>query len=327
MNMPQASDRRLPILDPELQISFFHLLKAFRDLYFSKALGETVSRLDIVWLDKDLARYVGKNRLAKVASFGLRGEVVFPVPYLLQAKPSLLGYYRLLYGLSQKEFYHKGPFGRFKVMEEAGQLPERIVGLLPDLCRSLVGTADKLVKGIAALSPDIVDDLQLLTLGPQLRGSQNTKLGQSATKAVADLIEEIVSRYIKERTDRLIRIENEAGRSVLIEFFSDPDIRIMELLRIRKRPLVSIEIKGGADASNVYNRLGEAEKSHQTAKQKGFHQFWTIVRVNVDEAVARRKSPTTTHLFYLDKIVIAASDERHHFAEQLCAELGIRMPE
>lgn len=61
-----------------------------------------------------------------IASFGLRGEVFIPVPCVLRANPYLLGYYRLLLGLSQKETYNKGPFGRFKAMEERGEIPGKL---------------------------------------------------------------------------------------------------------------------------------------------------------------------------------------------------------
>jgi hypothetical protein len=70
---------------------------------------------------------------------------------------------------------------------------------------------------------------------------------------------------------------NDSGRKITIAFSSDPDISISEQALNRQHPLVSIEIKGGTDYSNIHNRLGEAEKSHQNAKSSGFHQFWTIL--------------------------------------------------
>ena len=42
---------------------------------------------------------------------------------------------------------------------------------------------------------------------------------------------------------------------------------------------IAIEIKGGTDVSNLHNRLGEAEKSHQNARLLGFTQFWTIINL------------------------------------------------
>ena len=69
-------------------------------------------------------------------------------------------------------------------------------------------------------------------------------------------------------------------RKVIITFSSDPDISIFEQISVNKlKNVVAIEIKGGADKSNIWNRLGEAEKSHQSAKRRGFVEFWTIYNV------------------------------------------------
>jgi hypothetical protein len=323
--MPRASPAVFPVLSPRLQVSFFYALRAMRELYFGEALGQTVGRMEIGAIDKELGKYVARASLARVASFGLRGEVVFPVPSVLQANPALLGYYRLLLGLSQKEFYNKGPFGRFKRLEEKGAIPAALAAQMVPLCRSLIGSGQQLVNQIDNLSVDVVDDLQLLTLGPQLRGSENTKLGQDATKQVFDLIRTLVRPYVRTTRDRVIELENDSHRTVFVEFSSDPDIRITEELESGKRPLVSIEIKGGADASNVHNRLGEAEKSHQKAKNRGFFEFWTILRVKIADAVARRESPTTSHFFHLDGIRIATTDEHTRFRALLGSVLSIRI--
>jgi hypothetical protein len=189
---------------------------------------------------------------------------------------------------------------------------------------SLVATAQMLVVGIDDLSLSNVRDLQLITLGPQLRGSENTRLGQTATREVFELVKDTVAPYVKESTERTIRIENDSGRTVLIEFFSDPDVRITEKLKSRVRPLVSMEIKGGTDASNIHNRLGEAEKSHQKAKNLGFLEFWTIIRVDIDPSLAKRESPTTSHFFHLDRIQDATSAEHRDFREMLASLIGVR---
>jgi len=68
------------------------------------------------------------------------------------------------------------------------------------------------------------------------------------------------------------------------------------------KSVVAIEIKGGADKSNIWNRLGEAEKSHQSARQHGFVEFWTIYNVpELDQAKAKEKSPTTTRFYSLTR--------------------------
>ncbi len=322
--MTGSAKKGMPILEPRLQIRFFYTLKALRELYFGKALSKTVKSLDIEDINKELGAYVKKESVSKVAEFGLRGEVVFPVPCVLGANPSLLGYYRLLYGLSQKEFYSKGPFGRFKCLEEKGDLPERLTPDIACLCRSLAGTGEKLIDGIDRLSRDIVDDLQLLTLGPQLRGSENTRLGKDATSQVFDLVHAIVKPYVEKADNCKIHIKNDSRRTVLIEFASDPDISMTEQTDSGDRLLVAVEIKGGTDVSNIHNRLGEAEKSHQKARGKGFFEFWTILRVEVDEKTAKKESPTTTRFFHLDKIGVRASEHHKEFKAMLSSVLSIQ---
>lgn len=315
-----------PALRPDLQLSFYHRLKELRERYLQEALKRTVESLEIAKLDRELAEYVSAAHLRRVASYAIRGEIFFPVPYLIGANPFLLGYYRLLYGLSQKEFYNKGPFGRFKRLEDGGTVPVELEGEIAALCRSLVQTAQILVDGIEdALSPLTVHDLQLLTIGPQLRGSENTRLGRGATKEVFSLIRQITGKYIKEESEAVIRLENDSGREVTIEFASDPDVAITEVLGTGRRPTVSIEVKGGRDTSNIHNRIGEAEKSHQKARNQGFFEFITIVRAAVDPETARRESPTTSHFFHLDRLLDTASEEHSQFRNLLGSVVGIRV--
>ncbi len=90
---------------PELQIDFSFALGQIRSLCLQDALCKTVEDIDLAKLDRELSAYVPQGGLKTLAKHGLRGELVFPVPCLLKANPYLLGYYRLLLGFSQKEFY------------------------------------------------------------------------------------------------------------------------------------------------------------------------------------------------------------------------------
>ena len=296
-----------------------------RGLYLQDALKHTVSALDIVLLDRELAQYVSPEGLQKVAAFGLRGESVFPVPYLIGANPHLLGYYRLLYGLSQKEFYNAGPFGRFIGLEERGQVPERVSDQVPALCRSLVATGELLVGGMDTLSLQSIGELQLLTVGPYLRGSENTRIGKAAADEVMAVIKAVVGDSLRQETKRTLILENDSGRTVMVEFASDPDVRIEEFMATGPRPLVSIEIKGGTDVSNIHNRLGEAEKSHQKARDRGFFEFWTLVRCDVATVDARRESPTTGHVFHIDRLKDVQDNQFQVFRDLLCSIIGIRI--
>jgi hypothetical protein len=122
--MPNTT--KFPILSPDLQVGFHYRLKSIRDLYFHDALSKTVQNLKISDIDNQLNNLVSESALQKFASFSLRGELIFPIPLILIFNPFLLGYYRLLFGFSQKEFYSKSPFGVFKSMEEW----ERLINLL-----------------------------------------------------------------------------------------------------------------------------------------------------------------------------------------------------
>lgn len=321
--MTAKSSAKFPVLKPSLQVSFFYRLQTLRGLYLGEALARAVETASVPQLDKELGRYVRSKPLAKVASFGLRGEIFFPAPNLIRASPSLAGYYRLLLGLSQKEFYNKGPFGRFKRLEDRGELPARTAKDIPAFCRSLVRSAEMLVEGIDRLSLQTVHDLQVLTLGPQLRGSQNTKLGQDATREIYELIHDIVSKYLVTGTQRALVLKNDSDHSVSIDFSSDPDVSVTSQLPTETRSVVSMEVKGGTDASNIHNRLGEAEKSHRKAKDRGFSEFWTIIRVDVDRSMAAQESPTTTHFFHLDKICNRSTAESKQFRHLLSSLVGI----
>lgn len=257
----------------------------------------------------------------------MRGELVFVVPCLLKHNPRLLGYYRLLLGFSQKEFFNKGRLGRFKGMEETGTVNERTMAEIPDLCSAFAQRASELLAEIDTqnLSPAYLNELTMLTLGPQLRGSNNTKIGKLADRAVFELIQRIVEHAVQKTTTTSLEMINAAGRTVRIAFSADPDIRVTEEVgRSSQRSIVAIEIKGGSDQSNIWNRLGEAEKSHQSAKQKGFVEFWTIYNVPIlDLGKAREKSPTTNRFYGLRDLLNPESDASVEFTERLLSAVGI----
>lgn len=323
------TENSYPILIPLLQIEFSRRLSELRSLYLHPALAHAIAQVQIADLDAELIKYVDEAYLKQLAILGLRGESVFPVPLIIRADPGLLGYYRLLYGFSQKELYTKGPFGRFKTLEEKRIIPERLDPEIEPFCKSLIETGKALVTGVEGLSSDMVHDLQMLTLGPQLRGGRNNTVGQSATTEVFDLIHQIVRSYIRtvDQMRKVITLKNDSGRILRVEFSADPDIQIIEEARSGLLPLVSMEIKGGGDASNIHNRLGEAEKSHRNAKARGFSHFWTLIRVEMDYAIAGQESPTTTHFFNIGAIQNEQADEYHLFRDMLCSTLGIHLPE
>jgi hypothetical protein len=312
-----------PILSADLQAGFHYRLKAIKDLYFHDALSRTIKTVKISDVDFELNKYVSEEALQKLASLSLRGEVIFPIPILLNANPFLVGYYRLLLGFSQKEFYSKGPFGAFKSMEESGKTSRIATSNLELFCQSLIKTAESLVTQIGGFNTSTLAELQLLTVGPQLRGSKNNEYGHVATQKTFSLIKDFVKNYILSSTPISIEIKNDSGRIVEIKFSSDPDIEIIEKLSTGLRGLISIEIKGGKDISNIHNRIGEAEKSHQKARRLGYFEFMTIISVDIDYSFLKSESPTTSHFFHLDRISDKTTVEYSKFRELLSSILGI----
>lgn len=301
--------RAINLPTPQLQIDFAFALKRFRATYLQNALFATVGEMKITEIDQQLAQYVPEADLALLANYGLRGELLFPVPVVLEKNPYLLGYYRLLMGYSQKEFYgaDKG-FGTspFKTMETSGRINKAVADDIPELCRAFCKVASALLHGIDTLHPskEILDDLSLLTVGPQLRGGVNNQLGMAGIVKVFEVIRGIVAHAASDIRENAIEIASATGRKVLIEFAADPDIIIREEMTPGQfRNTVAIEIKSGTDISNIHNRIGEAEKSHQKARQKGFTECWTVVNVSrLDMDTARSESPSTNRFYSLAEL-------------------------
>jgi len=314
---------------PDLQIAFFARLQELKSELLLDALLEVVAGIDIDILDEEVRRFVPEEYRRRMCRWGLRAELVFVVPCILEACPRLLGYYRLLLGFSQKEFYRVSGLAPFKVLEERGRIPDKRRADVPALCRALADCAGKLLDGVGALDRQSIHEMTLLTLGPQLRGSFLNLKGQRAVQQVFELIRSIVPEGKRPAGFQpVIRFPNAAGREITIVFGGDPDVSVREELdggSVRK--ILAIEIKGGSDRSNVHNRLGEAEKSHQKARAAGYIERWTIVGVekwDEDlEKLARKESPTTNRFFVLQQITQRDSAPARDFLEELRSRLGL----
>jgi hypothetical protein len=317
---------RLPT--PDLQIEFSLALAEIRRLFLQEALQSTVRKLTIAELDVEIASLVPQKPLAVLASHSLRAELVFPLPILLEANPRLLGYYRLLYGFSQKAFYTATTgLGCFKGMEERGVVPRGQQQRLLELCRALIPCGVALIDGIGAvrISRELLDDLTLLTVGPQLRGGANVKRGAKGIVQVFEAIHDIVRSHATEVDETRIAIKNAAGRMVYVEFALDPDIIIREEMAPDSYSLkIAIEVKAGEDFSNIHNRIGEAEKSHQKARGRGYVECWTVVNVDrIDRAMAHAESPSTNRFFRLSALRSGEGAEYTEFRNRILSLIGI----
>lgn len=319
---------KLILPSTKLQVSVASSLEEARRLCLRQVLIETVSKVPLSLLNQQLDENAPAEDLQALASRGIRGELVFPVPCLLEENPRLLGYYRLLMGYSQKEFYNKSKLGRFSSMEAKGLISGKVRSDVPGLCRAFCERASELLAGVGVnnVTASLLDELALLTLGPQIRGGNNTRIGKAANEDVFHMIEQVVSHAVRGKSAAKLELENASGRKVIIAFSADPDISIVEEVSSRAcRNMVAIEIKGGGDQSNIWNRLGEAEKSHQSAKQRGFVEFWTIYNLpGLDLEKAREKSPTTNRFYSLCDLKMEDSPAAEDFRDRLISLAGIK---
>ncbi len=313
---------------PELQIEFSVALAEIRRLYLQEALLDTVKKLNIAALDKELSELVPPASLALMAGKGLRAELAFPVPVLLTTNARLLGYYRLLYGFSQKAFYTaQTGASAFRLMEDRGIISAAAEGRISELCKALIPCGAALLEGVGPdrVNQRLLDDLALLTVGPQLRGGANVKRGAVGIVKVFEAIHKIVQASAVSFDDSQILVKNAAGRNVYIEFAPDPDIIIREEMQPGTfAEKIAIEVKAGQDFSNIHNRIGEAEKSHQKARNRGFTECWTVVNVDaVDLEMARKESPSTDRFYRLSDILSGKGPAFTDFRNRVSLLTGI----
>jgi len=283
--------------------------------------------LNIPDIDEELARRVPHATLGKLASAGIRGETYFPTVLVLTAKPSLLGYYRLLYGYSQKQFYGAATgCSRLKPLEVRGTLSSDNAARLPELCNAFAVAGTILVEGLgsAIKTSTYSDDLCLLTFGAQLRGSANNTRGSDGIKALFAVLKTIFEGETQDSSDRSISIRNAVGRVVKIALASDPDILITLEMHQGERPVVAVEVKAGEDHSNIWNRVGEAEKSHLKARQNGVTECWTVINDPQAPIAQLRSSSPSTHRFYqLLELTNEDHPTRAEFASRLRSMVGL----
>jgi hypothetical protein len=317
--------KTLNLPTPGRQVRFYQLLVAARQQWLVDALSEALSEVDQQTVKTQVGIHVPSDVQKILASAGLRDEYVFPLPVVLKVKPSLIGYYRLLMGSPQKGFYAgRTGMGRFKSMEELGTISLKQEAALVEVCTAMARPLAELVRQIPKITDRDLRELPLLTFGAQLQGSNNTEIGKAAMKEVFVAIADVVSRYVKERTETRLTIKNASGREVLISLAHDPDVSIQEVEKSSVHNKVAIEVKGGTDVSNAHNRAGEAEKSHSKAKNQQFKDFWTIIsKTGIDLRKLRSESQTTTEWFDVSEILARKGKDWDEFRERLSVAVGI----
>jgi hypothetical protein len=315
---------------PARQVQFYQLLVAARKQWFIDALSEALAQLDQKTIKEQIAEYVPGDAQKILAAAGVRDEHVFAVPAVIEKRPSLVGYYRLLLGAPQKGFYGAPTgMGRFKSMEEEGTLHRNQAALLPDFCRAMAAPLAELVRQIPGISQRDLQELQLLTLGSKFQGANNTMIGKAAMQGVFVAIEAIVGKYVAEKKDKRLILKNASNRTVVITLSHDPDVCVQELMGAGSpHNKVAIELKGGTDVSNAHNRAGEAEKSHLKAKRKGFRDYWTIIsKKGLEMSKLHSESQTTTEWFDVTELLAQKGPDWENFRQKLSLAVGIPVAE
>jgi hypothetical protein len=322
---PKAKPIKPP--DPDRQVRFHERLVLARKTWLVDALNETLGRVDPNVVKAQLTTYVPPDVQQILAASGIRDESVFPTPIVLEDQPTLVGYYRLLVGLPRKSFYDSDlGMSRFQSMEEEGKITKAQEADLPEFCEAMGVSLAELVRRITpVITPRDVRELPLLTLGQYFQGGNNNIIGQVAIQAVFAAITEIVDAALTERADGVLRVSTSLG-SFLIAVGADPDIRVqrVDASGTAEQNLLSIEVKGGTDKSNAYNRGGEAEKSHQAAKQAGYPECWTVISMNgIDLGKLKGGSPTTNVWFDTPQVVAQQGPDWEDFSDRLRRLLGM----
>ncbi len=312
---------------PGRQVAFHQLLVAARKSWLVDALQEALGIADPNVVKEQVSKFVPADVQKTLAANGIRDEFVFPVPVLIETKPTLIGYYRLLLGVPQKGFYKGGTgMGQFKGLETGGLLRAERRPDIEGFCAAMAESLAELVRQMAPpISNRDVMELPLLALGSQFQGGNNNAIGKRATVDVFLAVAELVKGHVVSHDERQIAIRNASGRTVVISLATDPDIRIQEEFgEGRLRDTVAIEIKGGSDVSNAHNRAGEAEKSHQKAKKRGFRDFWTIIsKAGLDIEKLKSESPTTNDWFDVAQVLARDGEDWSHFKSRFAGAAGI----
>lgn len=273
------------------------------------SLRIALSDIDPTWVAAEMAAFAPSEGRQVLATAGIRDEDVFVVPSLLTAEPRLLGYYRLVLGVPQKQFYRaETGIGPFQKMETQGVIPSGVVDRIGELCRAMNESLGSLVAQISpTLTQQDLAQLPLLVLGVQIDGVLRNTIGATATAGVFDAIHSIVAAaglgVTRSAAGRQMSLVNAAGRWVTIKLAADPDAVIEETIGDEVHFKVAIEIKGGTDASNAHNRAGEAEKSHRKVSTMA-GDFWTVISLKgLDVDLIKRESPTTRHWFDVSEVL------------------------
>jgi hypothetical protein len=284
-------------------------LSDYRQRSLLAALRDAAAAIEPSVLEQELRRTVPPKGLQLLQGECIRAEEVFATPTLLKSAPGVLGHYRLLLGMSQKQFYTtKTGLSRFKAMEDRQVVTAAAGELIEDLCQELNEAMTDFLVALPSggLRVDI-EQLPLLTLGAQADGAWRGQIGRDATAAVFQAMISIIADHTDSEprwTQSSVTVEKSPDRNVTVALAPDPDMVIRETINGQSVYTAAIEIKGGTDYANLHNRAGEAEKSHRKARAQGAQNCWTIISLErADMSRLRQESPTTQEWLDFEQVV------------------------
>jgi XcyI restriction endonuclease len=312
------SDKKPLPLSPELAINLYENLIEARKLYLHPALSKAIREVGVKTIDTELYRLVPLQALDRMAELGLRGELAFPTPSIIEHTPSLLGYYRMLLGQSKKEFRRKG-YGTWINVEENEKLSKQNENELEEYCANLAQNLATLILAMGEFNQRDLSDLALLTLGSTFQGARNDAIGSQAEKQIFELLLKLVKPWIIYAEWPVIRFAIPTRDGSIFEIInkSDPDISLRAGSGAHSGPLLAIEVKGGGDASNAHNRAGEAEKSHIKAASAGYNHRWTLIQIPAGQRDRiSNETPSSTRFFEFNEIIFQSGDDWIEFQKE-----------
>jgi len=311
------------------QLFIAELLERQRRINLGQAVQRAAAEIDPTQLSAELELCVPKDGLILLGDTEVADELVFATPSVLRHSPGALAYYRLLLGISQKQFYQPSTgLNMFRSMEESNRINSAAQSKIEDLCIALNSEITKLLSSLVDASlENLLTELPLVTFGAQADGSWRNAIGTKATTSVFTALKSIVrdANHNSIETPTSIAVINNSGREVLLMLAPDPDIVIRERFTPHESVYkAAIEIKGGTDYSNLHNRVGEAEKSHQKARAAGAGDCWTIIDLrSADMDRLRQESPTTREWFDLTEVLNQSGPTWNRLKQVVHSAMGI----
>lgn len=210
---------------------------------------------------------LGITSEGKVAAerLGFSPSEVFAHPEVLQEKPELFDYYRLLACLS-----HKG-LGQIRsklgLSKKSFKSPEEFCLRLCVLINRFTSNA---LERTASASREALIRTMFAEAGSEWQGTWVNQIGELAAQEIEKLIVNFTQSK-KLVDDAKTEAAADEGNvlilksGVSIRFGSEPDV---EFRSVERDLLCVIEIKGSADKAGAQTRLGETKKSFTKAKHE-----------------------------------------------------------